>query len=406
MIEAWRWFGPNDPISLEMVKQAGATDIVSSLHEVAVGEAWSLEKVKERQELIEAAGLRWSIVESLPVSEEIKIGGPKRDEHIASYVRSLEVLAEAQLRTICYNFMPVIDWTRTNLNHEMPNGAMSLRFDIAEFAAYDCFILERPGAFQCYSREVIDRAESLIKTMSADDIELLEENIIAGLPGGQKSLDRQAFVALLDRYAQIGDVGLRENLKFFLRAVVPVAERLGLRLAVHPDDPPFSLLGLPRIVSNEGDIAELLAMCVSPANGLTLCAGSLGSSRENDLVSLVRKFAPFIRFVHLRNVQIDDDGSFCETDHLGGDHDLVAVVQELLKEEAERSGHLPLDAQIPFRPDHGLLFGSEQLEATTNPGYSYLGRLRGLAELRGVIAALSVKGSLGNRHSSPMSAND
>jgi len=392
MIEAWRWFGPDDAVSLDDVRQAGASDIVSALHDYAPGEVWPVAAVAARRDLIETtpAGrspLRWSIVESIPVPDDVKRLGGKAERSIAAWIASLEAVAACGLRTVCYNFMPVLDWTRTDLDWPLPNGAQALRFDMARFAAFDLYILARPAAAHAYDPALKRRARATFEAMSEGDREMLTQYIAAGLPGGTTdSLSLEGFRERLAQYQSIDAAKLRQHLIEFLAIVAPVAERLGVRLTLHPDDPPRPLFGLPRIASSAADYQALFSAVRSPANGMCLCSGSLGVSPSNDLPAMARQFAPRIYFAHLRATRREADGSFYEADHLDGDVDMVAIVAALLAEERRRGGTDP----IPFRPDHGHKM-LDDLGKTTNPGYSAIGRLKGLAEVRGVMRALAAR---------------
>ena len=388
MEQCWRWFGPDDPVTLEKISQAGATGIVTALHDVATGAAWSRDKIAARNREIEAAGLRWSVVESVPVHSDIQLGSKNRDEMIANYVTTIRNLADVGIRVICYNFMPVLDWTRTDLEYRLPNGAEALRFDIARFAAYDVHILEREDAEHDYDADVLERAREIFAVLDGAAKDELERSIIAGLPGGDGSYGREELRAEIERFRAVGEEGLRDNLGYFLSNVVPVAAECGARLAIHPDDPPFSLFGLPRIVSTPSDVRQLFATVDRVENGLTLCAGSFGARGDNDLTAMATEFGERIHFVHLRNVARQQDGSFHESEHLAGDNDLVGLISALLEQESARRSRDSIVPEIPMRPDHGHTIGDELGETNVNPGYSYLGRLKGLAELRGVIQAL------------------
>ncbi len=387
MLQTWRWFGPEDSVTLERIAQAGATGVVTSLHHIPTGEAWPLAEIERRRREIEAAGLNWAVVESVPVHNDIKTRSGDYRRHIANYQESLRNLGAAGVNVVCYNFMPVVDWTRTNLDYALPNKARALRFEMADFAAYDVFMLRREQAAADYAPAVLERARQRFDAMGETERELLEKNIIAGLPGGEGSYDRAGIRRAIEDFIRLGEEGLRANLLAFLEAVVPVAESAGVRLCIHPDDPPFSLFGLPRVVSTAADARALLDAVPSESNGLTLCAGSFGARHDNDLVAMVREFGPRIHFVHLRNIRREADGSFYESDHLDGDNDMVGLIGALLDEEAERRARGRED-RIAMRPDHGHLMGEELGQAGVRPGYSYLGRLKGLAELRGVIHAL------------------
>lgn len=390
MLQAWRWYGPDDPVSLDDVRQAGATDIVTALHDFAPGVVWTREAVAARKALIEEgprgrSQLRWSVVESIPVADEIKRTGGRARLAIEGWIASMEAVAASDIRTICYNFMPVLDWTRTELNWELPTGAKALRFDQAQFAAFDLFVLEREGAEADYADDVRTRSRMLADRMAPEEITRLTRTIAAGLPGTTSdALDRDGLRAKLDAYRDIDAATLRANLIDFLRAVTPVAEMLGVKLTLHPDDPPRPLFGLPRVASSQTDFEALFEAVPSPLNGICLCTGSLGVAATNDLPAMARAFASRIHFAHLRATRREPDGSFYEADHLDGDVDMVAVLRELLTEERRR----PEEHAIPFRPDHGHLM-LDDLTKLTNPGYAAIGRLKGLAELRGVIRGLS-----------------
>ncbi|AYA62801.1 mannonate dehydratase [Alteromonas sp. RKMC-009] len=383
MIETWRWFGPGDSITLEKIRQAGATGIVTSLHDVPTGEAWPLETIKSRKAMIEDAGMQWDVIESIPVHNDIKSRTGNYRELIENYKTSVRNAGAAGVTTVCYNFMPVVDWTRTNLTYQLPDKSYALRFEYSDFAAYDVFVMQRQGAENDYSSDMLNKAKARFDAMSDAEREMLEKNIIAGLPGGEGSYNREGIRDTIQQFIDLGEDGLRASLFEFLEAVIPVAEEAGVKMCIHPDDPPFSLFGLPRVVSTQQDARKILEAVPSPANGLTMCAGSYGARGDNDLIAMVNEFAERIYFVHLRNVKREDDGSFYEAAHLDGDNDMVGLVQALLKCESS------LGCQIPMRPDHGHTLSDEQGKADLKPGYSYLGRLKGLAELRGLICAVS-----------------
>jgi mannonate dehydratase len=386
MEATWRWFGPKDPITLSDIRASGATGVVTALHEVPTGAPWSAEAIAERKALIQESGLSWSVVESVPVHEDIKAGRPGRDRWIAAYQQSLRNLAANGIDIVCYNFMPILDWTRTDLRYVLPDGGWALRFDQDAFAAFDLFILARAGAGAEYDDEDVARARAYYENLSHRGRELLAANIIAGLPGAQEQYTLQSLRQMLATYADIDAGGLRENLGYFLRAVVPVAHEVGVRLAIHPDDPPRPLLGLPRVVSTAQDTQWLLDAAPSAANGLTFCTGSFGVRADNDLVAMAAHFAPRIYFAHLRSTQREaNPASFHEADHLGGDVDMVGVVAALVTEERRREADG--GPRIPLRPDHGhqLLYDQHR---ESNPGYSLIGRLKGLAELRGMELAV------------------
>jgi mannonate dehydratase len=389
MQESWRWFGPNDVVPLATIRQAGATGVVTSLHQIAYGAAWTREEVRARQALIGAdpsLGLHWNVVESLPIHEKVKIGEKDTGGILDNYRASMRALAACGLKTICYNFMPVIDWTRTTLRMPMPGGGSALRFDAAEFAAFDCFMLQRKRAEADHHPAAVSRGREWFRSASESDKDRLLESIMAGLPGAYDRYDIPGLRRILDRYRDMTAEGLRTNLIAFLKEIIPLAEELGMRFAIHPDDPPRPLMGLPRIVATEPDIAAILDAVPSPANGLTLCSGSLGAGAANDVPGIARRFADRIHFAHLRNVAKEEDGSFYEADHLAGDTDMVMLVEVLLAEEARRRREGRDDADIPFRPDHGHEL-MDDIGKDSFPGYSAIGRLKGLAELRGVIKA-------------------
>jgi mannonate dehydratase len=391
MEQTWRWWGPDDIITLAHVRQTGATGIVTALHDVPAGVVWTREAIETRKQFIESdssLGLRWSVVESLPVIEAIKIGEGDLEPYFENYRVSLRNLAACGIHTICYNFMPVLDWTRTDLRAPVVGGGRALRFNAYEYAAFDCFMLERDGAEGEHAPEVLERARTWFEQSSSEDREKLLANIMAGLPGAFDRYDLPGLRKMLARFNGVTADRLRENLGRFLEAVIPTAEEVGIRMGIHPDDPPRPLLGLPRIVSSEEDLAAILDLHPSRSNGLTFCTGSLGARPGNDLPSMAKRFSGRIHFVHLRNVTKDPDGSFEEADHLGGDVDMVEVVRALLWEQKKRHDVGAADWRLPFRPDHGreLL---DDVGKPTHPGYPAIGRLRGLAEIRGVMTAVA-----------------
>ena len=388
MKETWRWFGPQDPISLAQVKQAGATGIVTALHHMYRGEAWPLAEVMKRKAEIEAAGLEWSVVESIPVHNSIKLRSGDFRFYVDAWKDSLRAVAQAGVKVVCYNFMPVVDWTRTDLKWALPSTGYALRFDAIDFAAYDIFILARKNAEAQYDGRRVNAARTRFEDMPDARRIHLERTIIAGLPGAEASYTREEFRRQVSEYEGVTEDDLRANLLAFLREIAPVAAELGLRLCIHPDDPPWSLFGLPRVMSTAEDVRAIFGAADVAANGLTFCVGSFGARADNDLEAMVREFAPRIHFAHLRQVRRDEDGSFYEAEHLDGSSDMVGVVRALLEEEARRRREGRADAEIPMRPDHGHLL-ADDIDKKTNPGYSYVGRLKGLAELRGVARGLS-----------------
>ena len=387
MEQTWRWFGPRDAVSLSDARQAGATGIVTALHEIPSGELWPIDAIQARQAIIQAAGLTWSVVESVNISEAIKQRGKLWQQHIDNYIATLRNLAACGLRTVCYNFMPVLDWLRTDLEWQLPDGSISMRFEADAIAAFDLFILKRPGAEQDWSDEQQRSAQTRLQQMSESERDLLIRTVLAGLPGTTEIYSLDYVRDAIASYSDIGREGLRANLAEFLRAVCPAAEELGVRLCIHPDDPPRSLLGLPRIASTLDDLQFLLDQAPEQSNGITFCSGSLGVRPDNNLVEMIRQLAPRIRFVHLRSTKRESGrDAFYEAAHLAGDVDIVALITELVREERHRADAGDLTS-IPFRADHGNKILTD-IGRPSVPGYPAVGRLRGLAELRGVLTAV------------------
>lgn len=381
--QTFRWYGPSDPVTLSAIRQTGATGVVTALHHIPSGEVWAKEDIEKRKHTIQSAGLIWSVVESVNIHESIKTAESDRDKYAENYIVTLRNLSEAGIKTVCYNFMPVLDWTRTDIDYRLSNGASALRFHAPGLAAFDLYILEREGAYTDFTPQEQQQAKTYLDSLTADEKKQLITNIMAGLPGTKDILTLNEFREHLEKYIGIDAIKLKQNLAWFLQAIIPDAEKLGIKMGIHPDDPPFPILGLPRVVSTENDLVDVINASPSPSNGITFCTGSLGARGDNDLPGMIDRLGKHIHFLHLRNVRREADGSFFEADHLEGSSDMFAVMKAVILEQKRRADNAGNDVAIPMRPDHGhkLL---DDFSYDTFPGYSAIGRMKGLAELRGL----------------------
>ena len=384
MTQTWRWYGPKDPVSLSDVRQAGASGIVNALHHIPNGDVWSVEEIQKRKNEIENAGLNWDVVESLPVHEKIKTRSEDFEQLIENYKISLKNLASCGVYVVCYNFMPILDWTRTRLDMTMDDGSLALEFNASELRVFDLHILNREGAEKDYTPEEVEQARNQFKSLSSQEIKRISDNMLKGLPGSEEAYSMEEFKAMLNTYKGIDADQLRSHLVQFLKEIIPLAEELGIRMCIHPDDPPFTLLGLPRIVSTKADYQYIFDQVTPISNGITFCTGSLGVRADNDLPAIFDAFADRVHFLHLRSTKRDAYGNFYEADHLTGDVDMFEIITRVIKEQRRRANEKRKDASIPMRPDHGHQMLDDLVKPKINPGYSAIGRLRGLAELRGL----------------------
>ena len=384
MTQTWRWYGPNDPVSLLDVRQAGATGVVNALHHISNGDIWSVKEIQKRKNEIEKAGLTWDVVESLPVHEKIKTRSADFEQIIENYKESMKNLAACGVYVICYNFMPILDWTRTRLDMPLENGSLALEYNASELRVFDLYILRREGAEQDYTIEEIEQASNQFKNLEALDIQRISDNMLKGLPGSEEGYSMEEFKAMLDTYKGINADQLRSHLVEFLSEIIPLAEELGIRMCIHPDDPPFTLLGLPRVMSTQADYQFIFDQVPPMSNGITFCTGSLGVRADNDLPAIFDAFADRVHFLHLRSTKRDAEGNFYEADHLTGDVDMFEIITRVIKEQRRRVAENRQDASIPMRPDHGHQMLDDLVKLKINPGYSAIGRLKGLAELRGL----------------------
>ncbi|MGN6639789.1 MAG: mannonate dehydratase [Mucilaginibacter sp.] len=381
--QTFRWYGPSDAVTLNMIRQTGATGIVTALHHIPAGEVWSTEEIEKRKNIVLASGLNWSVVESVNIHESIRTAASDREEYASKYIETLKNLSQAGIKTVCYNFMPVLDWTRTDLDYRLPNDASALRFHAPALAAFDLYVLEREGAYNDFTTEQQDAAKSYLDSLTPEQKDTLINTIMAGLPGTKDVMTVDEFRTHLQKYKDIDAAKLKQNMAWFLQTIIPEAEKAGVKMCIHPDDPPFPILGLPRVVSTESDLNDVVNACPSPSNGLTFCTGSLGARPDNDLPAMIDRLGTHIHFLHLRNVKREGNGSFHEADHLAGSTDMYAVMKSVVREQKRREDSGRDDVAIPMRPDHGhrLL---DDFNYDTYPGYSAIGRMKGLAELRGL----------------------
>ena len=391
--QTWRWFGPKDPISLKEIKQTGATGIVTALHHIPTGEAWTVDEIIKRKQVIEAEGLKWSVAESIPVHEDIKKRKGDYRLYIENYKESIRNLGKCDIDIVCYNFMPVLDWSRTDLQVVFKDGSLTTKFEAKVMAAFDVFILKRPNAEKNYSEDQIKLAKQYFENLDEAQKEKLIDTVLLGFPGSGEAYTLEGLKSAIGEYDEIDDNELHENLYHFIKEIIPAAEESGVLMGIHPDDPPWPLLGLPRVVSNKQDVKQILNVVDSPFNGITLCTGSFGASYKNDLVDMANSFANRINFIHLRNVTSDKDNDFIEDNHLDGDVDMFGVMKALVIEQRRRLDEGRKDFRMPFRPDHGHLMIPDMNKKNVYPGYSLFGRMRGLAELRGL--ELGIRRSLG-----------
>ena len=389
LIDSWRWFGDDDPITLEYIKMTGVKNIVSGLHEIPIGSIWEFDTIMNHKNKIEKYNLKWSVVESIPVHESIKYGGNERDLYINNYIESIKNISKAGINILCYNFMPIVDWTRTQLDYKLPTDGLALRFNFLQMIIFEKFILKLKDIDNRYSVDQVNKAKKLYKIMKTKDIQNLKIAVMGGLPAAEKKYSVDSFKKMLQAYKNVKDKDLKENLKDFLREIIPIAEDHNVKMALHPDDPPIRLFGVPRVVSNLDDYKYILESYESPSNGMTFCAGSLASNKKNNVYKIFNKFKEKINFIHLRNIKMEKDNkSFYESNHLSGDINFVEIIKMIIKEEKRRSINKNKKVNIPMRPDHGHCLLDDQNKKSINPGYTTIGRMMGLSELRGIIKAI------------------